>query len=66
MQIYCILMAQLLMVVLRKNSETRKSFANKITLIRLHLMSYVSLLEFVKDTYDAWRKAFDIQKAYFP
>ena len=65
-QIYCVLMAQLLMVVIRKKSETRKSFANMITVIRLHLMSYVSLLEFVKDTYKAWRKAFDMQVALSP
>jgi hypothetical protein len=51
MQIYCVLMAQLLMVVIRKKSETRKSFANMITVIRLHLMSYVSLMECIKDTY---------------
>ncbi len=57
MQVYCVLMAQLLMVVLRKKSATKKSFANMITVIRLHLMSYVALLEFIKDTYKAWRKA---------
>jgi hypothetical protein len=49
-QIYCVLMAQLLMVVIMKKSETRKSFANMIAVIRLHLMSYVSLMEFIKDT----------------
>jgi hypothetical protein len=56
MQVYCVLIAQLLMVVLRKKADTKKSFANMITVIRLHLMSYVSLLEFIKDTYKAWRK----------
>lgn len=56
-QVYSVLIAQLLMVVLRKKSETKKSFANMITLIRLHLMSYVNLLEFIKDTYKAWKKA---------
>jgi len=56
-QIYCVLIAQLLMVVIRKKSVTKKSFANMITVIRLHLMSYVELLNFVKDTYMAWRKA---------
>ncbi|OMP74932.1 IS4 family transposase [[Flexibacter] sp. ATCC 35208] len=53
MQIYCVLIAQLLMVVIRKKSATRKSFANMITVIRLHLMSYVGLLNFIKDTYQA-------------
>jgi IS4 transposase len=56
MQVYCVLIAQLLMVVIRKKAATKKSFANMITLIRLHLMSYVELLEFIKDTYKAWRK----------
>ena len=56
-QVYCVLIAQLLMVVIRKKAATKKSFANMITVIRLHLMSYVGLLEFIKDTYRAWRKA---------
>jgi hypothetical protein len=56
MQVYCVLIAQLLMVILRKKAATKKSFANMITVIRLHLMSYVELLEFIKDTYKAWRK----------
>ena len=56
-QVYCVLIAQLLMVVIRKKAVTKKSFANMITVIRLHLMSYVELLEFIKDTYKAWRKA---------
>src|SRR5690606_17660934 len=43
MQIYCVLIAQLLMVVIRKKAKTKKSFANMITVIRLHLMSYVDL-----------------------
>lgn len=56
MQIYCVLIAQLLMVVIRKKAKTKKSFANMITVIRLHLMSYVELLAFIKDTYKAWRR----------
>jgi hypothetical protein len=56
MQVYCVLIAQLLMVVIRKKAKTKKSFANMITVIRLHLMSYVGLLEFIKDTYKAWQK----------
>ena len=56
-QVYCVLIAQLLMVVIRKKAKTKKSFANMITVIRLHLMSYVNLFEFIKDTYKAWKKA---------
>lgn len=57
MQVYCVLIAQLIMVVIRKKSMTKKSFANMITVIRLHLISYVDLLAFIKDTYVAWKKA---------
>lgn len=64
MQVYCVLMAQLLMVVLRKKAATKKSFANMITVIRLHLMSYVGLLEFIKDTYKAWRKTHNASFAF--
>ncbi len=53
MQVYCVLIVQLLMVILRKKATTKKSFANMITVIRLHLMSYVELSEFIKDTYKA-------------
>ncbi len=64
MQVYCVLIAQILMVVIRKKAATKKSFANMITVIRLHLMSYVELLEFIKDTYKAWRKTHNAPNAF--
>jgi hypothetical protein len=64
MQVYCVLIAQLLMVVIRKKAATKKSFANMITVIRLHLMSYVELLAFIKDTYKAWRKTHNASFAF--
>ena len=64
MQVYCVLIAQLLMVVIRKKAATKKSFANMITVIRLHLMSYVELFEFIKDTYKAWRKSHSAPNAF--
>ncbi len=64
MQVYCVLIAQLLMVIVRKKAATKKSFANMITVIRLHLMSYVALLEFIKDTYKAWRKTHNASFAF--
>ena len=63
-QVYCVLMAQLIMVVIRKKAATKKSFSNMITVIRLHLMSYVELLEFIKDTYKAWRKTHNASFAF--
>lgn len=64
MQVYCVLIAQLLMVVIRKKAATKKSFANMITVIRLHLMSYVALLDFIKDSYKAWRKTHNTSFAF--
>ena len=66
MQVYCVLIAQLLMVVIRKKAATKKSFANMITVIRLHLTSYVELMEFIKDTYQAWRKTHHASFAFTP
>jgi len=66
MQVYCVLIAQLLMVVIRKKAATKKSFSNMITVIRLHLTSYVELLEFIKDTYTAWRKTHSTAFAFPP
>ena len=56
-QIYCVLIAQLLMVVIKKKSFSKKAFANIVTVVRLHLMSYVELFAFLKDTYKAWRNS---------
>jgi len=56
-QIYCVLIAQLLMVVIKKKSLSKKAFANIVTVVRLHLMSYVELFAFIKDTYIAWRNS---------
>ncbi|MGH2612199.1 MAG: IS4 family transposase [Rhabdochlamydiaceae bacterium] len=64
MQVYCVLIAQLLMVVVRKKAATKKSFANMITVIRLHLMSYINLMDFIKDTYKAWRKTYNAPIAF--
>lgn len=64
MQVYCVLIAQLLMVIIRKRAAAKKSFANMITVIRLHLMSYVELFEFIKDTYKAWRKSHNAPNAF--
>jgi hypothetical protein len=66
MQVYCVLIAQLLMVVIRKKAKTKKSFSNMITVIRLHLMSYVELLDFIKDTYKAWRKTHNASINFSP
>lgn len=56
-QVYSALIAQVLMVVIKRKSETKRSFTSIITVVRLHIMSYVELFEFLKDTYKAWRSS---------
>ena len=56
-QIYCVLIAQVLMVVIKKKSETKRSFTSIVTVVRLHIMSYVELFAFLKDSYKAWRSS---------
>ena len=56
-QIYSVLIAQVLMVVIKKKSETKRSFTSILTVVRLHIMSYVELIGFLKDTYKAWRSS---------
>lgn len=63
-QIYCVLIAQLLMVVIKKVSHTKKSFANIVTVVRLHLMSYVELFAFIKDTYKTWKNQMNSPPKY--
>jgi hypothetical protein len=53
-----------MMVVIRERAATKKSFANMITVIRLHLTSHMNLLDFIKDTYKAWRKTHNASFAF--
>lgn len=56
-QVFSALIAQVLMVVIKRKSETKRSFTSIITVVRLHIMSYVELFDFLKDTYKAWRSS---------
>jgi hypothetical protein len=47
-QIWCALIADLLLKVIKKGTKTNMSFSNITGLIRLHLMTYMDLKEFLK------------------
>lgn len=47
-QVYAVLIALIINGCNTKDAGTKKSFENRITAIRLHLMSYVALLGFIK------------------
>ena len=54
-QIWVTLMAHLLLSIIKKKANVRYAFSNIATIIRLHLMSYVDLVEFLKKPVSAWR-----------
>ena len=56
MQIFCVLIAQILMVVVRKKAKVKKSFANMITFIRQHILSFIDLIEYITDALTAWKR----------
>ena len=56
-QVFWVRIAQVLMVVIKKKSETKRSFTSILTVVRLHIVSYVELFDFLKDTYQAWRSS---------
>lgn len=47
-QIWCALIADLLLKVIRNGSKSHMSFSNTVSLVRLHLMTYMDLTSFLK------------------
>ena len=54
-QIWVTLIAHLLLSIIKKKANVSYAFSNIATIIRLHLMSYVDLVEFLKKPISAWR-----------
>jgi len=55
-QIWCVLIADLLLKVIKKQNACKWSFSNLCSLIRLHLMTYIQLKEFIKSAEKALLK----------
>ena len=56
-QIWVTLIAHLLLSIIKKKANVKFAFSNIATIIRLHLMSYVDLIAFLKKPILAWRAA---------
>lgn len=54
-QIWVTLIAHLLLSIVKKKANVSHAFSNIATIIRLHLMSYVDLVEFLKKPINTWR-----------
>ena len=68
-QIWCGLIVQLLMMVVQTRVKRKWAFSNMISMVRLHLMSYIDLLGFMENPTRKWdhltTKPPDMQMALF-
>lgn len=67
-QIWCTLIAQLLLTVLQGKTKTKKAFSTIACLVRQHLLSYLNLEELLinsKRFYDKYRKTVDYSDSLF-
>lgn len=55
-QVWCTLIAQLLLTVLQKKAEVKKAFSPVATLVRIHLVSMLDVYELLKNVKRNWVK----------
>jgi len=55
-QVWCTLIAQLLMTVIQKMANTKKAFSVVASLVRIHLISMLDLFELLRSTKRAYNK----------
>lgn len=53
-QIWCGLIIQLLMLVVQKRTKRKWAYSNMISMVRLHLMSYIDLFSFLENPTQKW------------
>jgi IS4 transposase len=55
-QIYCALIANLLLTVVQKRLKRKWSFSNLVSFCKIHLFNYIHLLRFLENPEQDWRK----------
>lgn len=68
-QIWCTLIAQLLLTVLQRKTKTKKAFSTVACIVRQHMLSYLNLEEILKNSkrfYDKYQKIIDYSNSLFP
>jgi len=58
-QIYCALIANLLMVVVQKMLKRQWAFSNLVSFCKIHLFNYIHLLRFLENPDKDWQKSYD-------
>ncbi len=65
-QIWCALIADLLLKIIKKGAAARWSFSNLAAMVRLHLMTYIDLFSFLKSPEKSLLKLFSRNKKANP
>jgi hypothetical protein len=63
-QIWCTMIADLILKIVKKGAAVRWSFSNLAAIVRLHLMTYIDLSGFLKSPERALLKIFSKSKQY--
>jgi hypothetical protein len=58
-QIYCALIANLLMTVIQKTLKRSWAFSNLVSFCRIHLFNYIHLIRFLENPDKDWQKTYD-------
>ena len=61
-QIYCTLIANLLMTVIQKMLKRSWAFSNLVSFCKIHLFNYIHLLNFLENPDRDWQKTIRIEK----
>lgn len=58
-QIYCALIANLLMTVIQKQLKRKWAFSNLISFCKIHLFNYINLIRFLENPDKDWQKTYE-------
>lgn len=61
-QIYCTLIANLLMTVIQKRLKRSWAFSNLVSFCKIHLFNYINLLNFLENPDKDWQKTFNLAR----
>ncbi len=63
-QIYCALIANLLMTVIQKTLKRPWAFSNLVSFCKIHLFNYIHLIHFLENPDKDWQKIYQKSKQY--
>lgn len=62
-QIWSVMLANLLLMILKSQIQRKWAFSNMVSVIRQHLMSYINAIKFFENPERAWQELIEEQKA---